>query len=86
MVAARSPERRAVMPIQPWYRDDRDFVVLQAADLLAGDLRLSSEKNQIVALEGLCPKLKASEIFKAIDESAMLSFDAQIKQQTRPDH
>lgn len=30
----------AVMPTQPLFRDDKDFVVLQAADLLAGEQRL----------------------------------------------
>ena len=36
---------RAVMPIQPWFRDDKDFVLLQCADLLAGHIRMTSEKD-----------------------------------------
>lgn len=39
------PERRAVMPVQPWFRDDNDWTALQAADLLAGDMRLLEEKR-----------------------------------------
>lgn len=32
-----------ILPPQPWFRDDKDFVLLQCADLLAGTLRLRAE-------------------------------------------
>ena len=53
------PERRGVMPIQPWFRDDRNFVVLQAADMLAGESRLVAEnhENNPSFIGALCPNL-----------------------------
>src|SRR5439155_4541192 len=39
------PKRLAVMPLLPGFRDDREFVILQAADLLAGDIRLTAENS-----------------------------------------
>ncbi len=38
------PHLREFMPIQPLFRDDREFVVLQAADLLMGHERMFVEK------------------------------------------
>lgn len=32
-------ERRNVLPTQLYFRDDKEFVLLQAADLLMGDAR-----------------------------------------------
>jgi hypothetical protein len=39
-IESETPERRAVMPYHLMMRDDREFVVLQAADMLAGELRV----------------------------------------------
>jgi hypothetical protein len=36
-----APERRNVMPSEPWFRDDKEFLPLQAADLSAGLIRFS---------------------------------------------
>ena len=34
------------LPVEPWFRDDKDFVVLQAADLMMGHARMIVEKSQ----------------------------------------
>lgn len=34
-----NPHLHTVMPLEPWFRDDEDFMPLQAADLVAGVLR-----------------------------------------------
>jgi uncharacterized protein DUF3800 len=75
IVAEREPARAALMPPQPWFRDDLKFVVLQAADLVAGDARLSEEQDDwIKSLGVLCPKLKAAGKVRPIDEAAMLKY------------
>ncbi len=75
-VEQTAPERLAVMPFQPWFRDDQDFVMLQAADMLAGELRLSPVDDKPAPLqEILCPKLKASGFFHVIVESDMRDLD-----------
>jgi hypothetical protein len=58
----KNPQRRALLPHQPIFRDDKDFVVLQAADMLAGDLRLKAENypNKPSFVGKLCPHLKTS--------------------------
>jgi hypothetical protein len=33
------------LPVEPWFRDDKDYVVLQAGDLLAGNARMVVEKD-----------------------------------------
>lgn len=38
--------QRNVMPSELYFRDDKEFLPLQAADLLMGDLRLRSNKNE----------------------------------------
>lgn len=68
VVADRSPARRAVMPIQPWFRDDLEFVVLQCADLVAGDARLSAERQSD---SGLCARLKSTRRHRFFDEQAL---------------
>lgn len=74
---AEDPKHRAVMPIQPWFRNDLDFVMLQAADMLAGEARLLGVDDKPAPLrEGLCPKLKASGHFKLIDYNDMRALDA----------
>jgi uncharacterized protein DUF3800 len=67
------PERQAVMPVQPWFRDDSDFVMLQAADLLAGELRLASEDypDNPRFIGRLCPNLHVSRYCRTIDESEL---------------
>ncbi len=64
-VESEDPERLAVLPVQPWFRDDRDFVVLQAADLLAGRLRLNLESPGPVV--DLCPDLRVSRYFRVLE-------------------
>ena len=65
----QQPERFAVMPIRPWFRDDRECVMLQAADLLAGQMRLCAEDGKDVEFVlDLCPHLNVSRWFKVIDE------------------
>jgi hypothetical protein len=75
------PERRAVMPVQPWFRDDEDFLALQAADLLAGDMRLMEEKRfgvNVPSVIGTLPSrlyedrnYRLYTLFDAIKMSAM---------------
>jgi len=76
------PERQAVMPYQPWFRDDRDFVMLQAADMLAGDARLTDTDDKAPPLiEGICQTLKASGHFKLIGEDDMRAMDRNVRSQ-----
>jgi hypothetical protein len=73
------PARRAVMPIRPRFGDDKDFAALQAADLLAGELRLLPEQSPMSRIGDLCPKLKASGHFKMIDENDLHAMGTFIK-------
>jgi hypothetical protein len=67
------PERLALMPYQPFFRDDKEeFVVLQAADMLAGELRIAHLDDKPAPLvERLCPTLKEHGVFHIIVESEM---------------
>lgn len=38
-MADSDPTIRTLMPAQSWFRDDQEFLPLQAADLAAGDVR-----------------------------------------------
>lgn len=81
------PEQRAVMPAQLLFRDDKEFVLLQAADLLMGDLRLRGKKHrewtQNIGLE----KLKVSRHSKPLDEGRLMEMTEGTlnKQLNRPD-
>lgn len=78
------PERYAVMPVQPWFRDDREsFVMLQASDLLAGGFRMMADKDDdhhpfVGFYQSLCPKLKVSKYRKGIGIKEMLELEAHL--------
>jgi hypothetical protein len=55
-----SPQHQAVLPAQPWFRDDHEFVVLQAADMVAGQVRLTGEQRAPSWMLEMCPKLRVS--------------------------
>jgi hypothetical protein len=81
-VSKEDPERLAVMPIQPWFRDDKEFVVLQAADMLAGETRLLPVTDKPAPLvEGLCPKLKLKSAghFELITEQDLRALDLWVR-------
>jgi hypothetical protein len=64
-----------------WFRDDKEFAVLQAADLLAGEIRILVEQDIAQKpvpsfLDGWCPHLKAAGHFKLIAEQEMREMDA----------
>lgn len=65
------PERFAVMPAWPGFRNDQDFVILQAADMLAGELRLIAEdyEDNPLFIGKLCPNLTVSRHFKDIGDA-----------------
>lgn len=67
------PERRAVMPHHLMMRDDREFLPLQAADLLAGELRLCAEDypDNPDFIGKLCPHLRTSPYCIVIGEEQM---------------
>jgi hypothetical protein len=75
-VAAEDPAWVAVMPHQPWFRDDKDFVLLRAADMLAGYVRLvGTDVKPLPLQEGICPKLRDNGRAKVIDEDELRRLD-----------
>lgn len=80
----KNPQRRALFPHQPIFRDDKDFVVLQAADMLAGDLRLKAENypNKPSFVGKLCPHLKTSTY--EIGEQIMQTIHARLSSEFGP--
>jgi len=63
------PARYALAPLLPGFRDDKDFVMLQAADLVAGQLRLVAENGENADfLVDLTPNLRMSKWFRAISD------------------
>ena len=65
--------RSAVMPYHPMFRDDKEWVILQAADMLAGELRLTMEDypDNPSFIGNLCPSLPVSRFFTVITEEKM---------------
>jgi hypothetical protein len=79
--AADDPAWAAVMPHQPWFRDDKEFVMLQAADMLAGYFRLAGTDDKPMPLqEGICAKLRDNGRAKLIDEDEMRRLDAFLRE------
>ena len=72
-IESANPERRAVMPYHLTMRDDQEFLPLQAADLLAGELRLCAEDypDSPAFIGKLCPSLRASPYCEVIGEDKM---------------
>lgn len=82
---AAFPERRAVIPEMPWFRNDKDWVILQAADLLAGEMRIIAEQKTTglappAFFNCLCPRLKSSGHFKLIAEEEMREMEHHVRQ------
>jgi hypothetical protein len=68
-----SPERFAVMPLMPGFRDDKDWVALQMADLVAGNMRmgaLDADKRPAFS-DNLFSNLRMSGMCRDIDEDGM---------------
>ena len=57
-LVASQPELRMVLPADLWFRDDRDFLPLQAADMLAGEWRRAAEG--VDTGPWLCPNVAIS--------------------------
>jgi hypothetical protein len=72
-----SPDWLAVMPFQPTFSNDKELVLLQAADMLAGEARLVPVDDKPAPLrEGLCPRLKLTGRYVVINESILRDMDA----------
>jgi Protein of unknown function (DUF3800) len=71
--AETDPVRLAVMPLHPVFRDDKKFVLLQAADMIAGEIRLVVEKypDNPAFIGTLCPNLAVSRFDECIDEARL---------------
>jgi hypothetical protein len=66
-------------PYQPWFRDDKEFVMLQAADLLAGEIRLLGRDDDPFPYVGtICKRLKADGHFKLINAKDLAALDAHL--------
>ena len=77
---SQNPLFRSVLPVMPGFRDDKEFVLLQAADLLAGELRLMSPDDDAESMFGsLCPKLKSGGYFHMITETQMRYLDQYVR-------
>ena len=66
-------EAAEILPPEPWFRDDKDFLPLQAADLVAGAARLSLNKYQLRKGEGFDPPLRLN--LPASDSSKRIGRD-----------
>ena len=79
-----APDWAAVMPFQPTFSDDKERVLLQAADMLAGDARLAPVDDKPDPLrEGLCPKLKINGRYHVINEGLLRELDAHMRRSIR---
>ncbi len=78
-VAEAIPAQRAAMPIQPWFRDDRDWVLLQAADLLAGATRLLPEDDRPAFVDDLYPTLRSSGCWQVVGRAQMIDVEARVR-------
>ena len=66
------PSIHCLLPSEPWFRDDRTFLPLQAADLVAGNMRLAAEGEPLSGSIGtICPSLDISEHSKSFDKAAL---------------
>jgi hypothetical protein len=78
----------AVLPNQPGFRDDMDFVILQAADLLAGEIRLAGEawgkgeESKFSYVGSMCPRLKAGGYFKLLSPDEMHELERFVRDTT----
>ena len=79
-----APDWAAVMPVQPTFIDDKTLVLLQAADMLAGEARLVPADDKPAPLrEGLCPRLKVNGRYRVINEELLRELDAHMRRHTR---
>jgi hypothetical protein len=79
------PKRYAVMPVQPWFRDDKEWVMLQAADLIAGDMRLGTlpDAERPKFCDGLFKKLRMSGMCMDIGADKMLEVHQHVTESQR---
>jgi hypothetical protein len=79
-----APDWAAVMPSQPTFSDDKTLVLLQAADMLAGEARLVPVDDKPAPLrEGLCPRLKVNGRYRVIREAILHELDAHMRRHIR---
>ena len=57
-IYSEEPRHLAVLPVDPSFGDDKDFVILQAADFLAGQMRRCAEHPDDAFMYDLCPNLR----------------------------
>jgi hypothetical protein len=50
-----------VLPLEPWFRDDQDFMPLQAADFMAGAMRMGLDPNPKEWLSAAKTNVKSSQ-------------------------
>jgi hypothetical protein len=79
---------RAVMPLEPWFRDDKDFIPLQAADLAAAVFRNSLNntigihpKNHVFC--GMEVEFSRSEHSLVFNQETLISLSSGIEQMLR---
>jgi len=74
------PARLAVMPLHPIFRSDKTFVLLQAADMLAGEFRLIAENypDNPSFIGTLCPSLPVSKHVADMDEPTLERLHAHV--------
>jgi hypothetical protein len=71
--------RYALTPLLPGFRDDKDFVMLQAADLVAGQMRLAAEDGEDADfMYDLTPNLRVSKWFTAIGDDELSQINEMI--------
>jgi hypothetical protein len=73
MLGVMPDEVRKIMPAQPWFRDDQEFLPLQVADLMAGSARRRVLKDP-KALELGMTKMRIWPNSKVLDGQDMLKF------------
>lgn len=59
VVAHREPEAAAIMPVDPLFRSDTDFLPIQAADLFAWCLRKSTDDPSFTRFEWLLEEMRS---------------------------
>lgn len=80
------PKIKAVMPYQPLFRDDKEFIVLQASDLMAGLVRRAGDEWPSPSLyRQLLPKLTKDGHFKVISESELRSMSHWLSKRRTPE-
>ena len=72
---------KAVLPLYPMFRDDKDYIFLQAADLISGERRLIGEakRDNPEWVGKLCPELPTSKFFRDFNQIELRQTHARLK-------